>query len=53
MVELQHATKSLLTFNVAGSGTNILTRFNQLIAQSLMVPLRVVMLHILTNGLLK
>ena len=40
VVELQHGTKSLSTLDVACNGINILTRLNQLIAQSLMVPLR-------------
>ena len=43
MVVLQHATESLTALDFAISGSCIIARLNQLIAQSLMVPFGVVM----------
>jgi len=49
----QHATKPLAARDVTSDGTDIVARLNQLIGKSLMIPLRAVMLGVLTQGMPK
>ena len=52
-VVLEHSTESFTAFDFASNRTSITVRLNQLIAESLMIPLTVVMLDVFTNGLLE
>ena len=53
VVVLEQTTKSFTAFDFASNRTSITVRLNQLIAESLMIPLTVVMLDVFTNGLLE
>ena len=53
MVVLEQTTKSFTAFDFASNRTSITVRLNQLIAESLMIPLAVVMLDVFTNGILE
>ena len=53
VVVLEHATESFSAFDPASDGISIIDWLNQLIAQSLMVPFGVVMLHVFTHGVLQ
>ena len=53
MVVLEQTTKSFTAFDFASNRISITVRLNQLIAESLMIPLTVVILDVFTNGLLE
>jgi len=53
VVVLEHATEPLSAFDFSISGSCIIARLNQLIAQSLMVPFGVIMLDVFTHGVLQ
>jgi hypothetical protein len=50
VIVLQHPTESLATLDGAVDLTNIVNRFDDLVAQSLMIPLDVIMLKICVDS---
>ena len=46
MVVLEYATETLIAFDLSSNSTDRIPGLDQLIAQPLMVPLRVVVLHV-------
>ena len=53
MVVLERATKPFPAFDPASDDSSTMDWLDQLIAESLMIPLTVVMLDVFTNGLLE
>ena len=53
MVVLQHATESFAALNLSRNGIDIIARIDEMVAQTLMVSLAVVMLDVFTNGVLE
>ena len=53
VVVLEYTTETLRAFDLSSNSTDLIPGLDQLIAKPPMVPLRVVVLHVFTNGILK
>ncbi len=53
MVVLQHATEPFAALDLASDGTDSFLWIDEMVAQTLMVSLAVVMLDVFTNGVLE